>query len=463
PPVVVVLGFLLAFGPEGIINNFWKEVSGTNKPIINIYKTFWGIIFAHTFYNASVFIRVVGTGWEQLNPEFEEVSTTLGSSDQRTFFRITFPRLWPSLLAASVIVFLYCFTSFTIVFAIGGIKYQTLETRIYTTARAYLIEDRINLAAALALIQLIVCILLSWIYARESELMRGEKVGYSTTQLKNTLFSNPLISYQRKITIFSYFVVLCGVILLPMFAVFAFSLFTKDGNFSFQVYLDILSEKHNPFLRTSPRSQIINSLIFSILTMIGATLLGLIAAYALNSLTEYKSLRITIRRFLIIFVLIPMAASNITFALGLFRTFKDTIIWKENIWMIIVLAHILVAFPFANRSINASLESQNPEYRQIAATLGASRIRTLLKIELPLILPSIIAAATFSFAISMGEFGATYFLSSPEYSTISVGIYRFLDMRQMQSAASMAVLLIIVCTISFLIVEKLGRVERILG
>ncbi|MFX0211588.1 MAG: ABC transporter permease, partial [Candidatus Hodarchaeota archaeon] len=241
------------------------------------------------------------------------------------------------------------------------------------------------------------------------------------------------------------------------------SLISGEGDVNLKAYTEILTEEYNRFLGASPRVQVINTLMFSILTMLGATLLAFIAAYALNTISTTSRARITVRRLLIIFTLIPMASSNITFALGLLRTFGNTLMKADNVWMAIVLVHILVAFPFANRSISAILEAQNPEYRQIAATLGSSRLRTLVKVELPLILPGIIAAATFSFAISMGEFGATYFISSPKYSTISVGIYRFLDMRQMQSAAAMAVLLITVCTIAFLIIEKLGRVERILG
>ncbi len=462
PPIVVVLGFILAFGPEGMVNGLWKEVSGSNDPLIDIYKTFWGIILAHTFYNASVFIRVVGAGWEQLDPEFEEVATTLGSSKSQIFLKITLPRLFPSLLAASVIVFLYCFTSFAIVYSIGGIHFQTLETRIYTTTQAFWKEDRFHLGAALALIQLFICIVLAWIYAKQSEQIRGEKAGYKAIQQKKFLFSEK-VGLARKIGAAGYFMFLGLIILFPIATIILTSLVSKDGNISLQAYMDILIEEHNPFLGASPRLQILNTLTFSILTTIGATFLALVAAYALNSIGTANTFRITSRRLLIIFTLIPMASSNITFALGFLRTFGNTLMKADNIWISIVLAHILVAFPFANRSINASLEAQNPEYRQIAATLGASRFETLIKIELPLILPGIIAAATFSFAISMGEFGATYFISSPEYSTISVGIYRFLDMRQMQTSAAMAVLLIVVCVSAFLIVERLGRVERILG
>jgi len=62
-----------------------------------------------------------------------------------------------------------------------------------------------------------------------------------------------------------------------------------------------------------------------------------------------------------------------------------------------------------------------------AAVLGASPSQTFWHVELPLISRAIAVAAGFSFAISLGEFGATVFLARSTNPTVPVAIYRFLS------------------------------------
>ena len=92
-------------------------------------------------------------------------------------------------------------------------------------------------------------------------------------------------------------------------------------------------------------------------------------------------------------------------------------------------------------------------------TLGASRWHIFRNIELPIISPGILAGATFALAISFGEFGATYFIARSEFTTMTIGIYKFLDLRQLQNSSIMASILILVCVFAFLLVQKLGEDE----
>jgi len=79
-----------------------------------------------------------------------------------------------------------------------------------------------------------------------------------------------------------------------------------------------------------------------------------------------------------------------------------------------------------------------------------------------LISRSLLAGGIFSFAISLGEFGATTFISRPENPTIPVAIYRYLsqpgDMNFGQAMA-MSSILIVVCALSVVLLEKLAEVS----
>ncbi len=69
-----------------------------------------------------------------------------------------------------------------------------------------------------------------------------------------------------------------------------------------------------------------------------------------------------------------------------------------------------------------------------------------------------LAAATFAFTVSLGEFGATALLTRPEYPTIPIAIYRFLSQPgglNYGQAMAMATLLMVLATVGILLIERL--------
>ena len=58
---------------------------------LNIRHTVWAILIAHTFFNASIAIRIVSTYWEGLDDNPENQARILGTNKVRTFFEITIP------------------------------------------------------------------------------------------------------------------------------------------------------------------------------------------------------------------------------------------------------------------------------------------------------------------------------------------------------------------------------------
>ena len=157
-------------------------------------------------------------------------------------------------------------------------------------------------------------------------------------------------------------------------------------------------------------------------------------------------------------IILPLAVSAISLAFSLFSLYRLTPIY-ENVSLIIIIAHTLIAFPFANRIITAARSNIDNSLINVSRSLGATRFQTFIKIEMPILLSGIIAAGIFSFAISIGEFGATTFLARSNFATIPVGIYRLINTRNIGSAAAFSTILIVLVVISFIVIEKLGRLE----
>jgi thiamine transport system permease protein len=92
--------------------------------------------------------------------------------------------------------------------------------------------------------------------------------------------------------------------------------------------------------------------------------------------------------------------------------------------------------------------------------LGASPVRVIQTIDLPLISRAVAAGAVFAFTISLGEFGATLFTARPETLTIPVAIFRFLGQPGAMNygqAMAISTILMLVTAAGFVVIEQFRK------
>jgi 2-aminoethylphosphonate transport system permease protein len=83
----------------------------------------------------------------------------------------------------------------------------------------------------------------------------------------------------------------------------------------------------------------------------------------------------------------------------------------------------------------------------------------LRRVTLPLIAPYLIAAFGLSFALSMGELGATVMVYPPGWVTLPVAIFSLTDRGDIFSGAALTMVLVAVTLILLLGLERLtGRI-----
>ena len=117
PTVVVAaaIGSLLADdGPLGAV-----LPAGSDRGLV-------AILVAHVYFNLAVVLRLVGSYWRHLDPRPEQAAACLGASPWRVFRSVTLPRLAPAISSASVIVFLFTFTSFGIVLLLRPVSARSV-------------------------------------------------------------------------------------------------------------------------------------------------------------------------------------------------------------------------------------------------------------------------------------------------------------------------------------------------
>jgi 2-aminoethylphosphonate transport system permease protein len=165
-----------------------------------------------------------------------------------------------------------------------------------------------------------------------------------------------------------------------------------------------------------------------------------------------------LRRLAAVVFALPVAVPSVVVGLGLLIAFsRPPLLLNGTLW-IVVLAHAVLVVAFAYATVGAALERLDPAYAQAADSLGAGPVRTLLTVRLPLLLPAFTAAFGLSFALSMGELGATIMVYPPSWRTLPVTIFALSDRgAALQAAADTVVLLTATLVVSMAIGRVRGR------
>jgi sulfate transport system permease protein len=77
----------------------------------------------------------------------------------------------------------------------------------------------------------------------------------------------------------------------------------------------------------------------------------------------------------------------------------------------ITLALTFIGLPFVVRTLQPVLENLDPEVEEAAASLGASRLQTILRVVLPALFPAWITGFALAFARALGEYGSVVFIA----------------------------------------------------
>jgi len=131
----------------------------------------------------------------------------------------------------------------------------------------------------------------------------------------------------------------------------------------------------------------------------------------------------------------------------------------------LVLAAGIGALPLVVMSSRAALESVDPVLTNAARTLGASPLRALLTVELPIALPGIVAGTMLGFARALGDFGVTLMVAGDipgRTQTASLAIYDAIQADRDTDALGMIVVLTVVAIGALFVAGRLTRTPRVL-
>lgn len=409
PAVVVGVAFRALFAPGGTLG------------FLGLEESLAGIVVALVFFNVSVVVRTVGGLWERLDPRAEEAAASLGAAPARVFRTVTLPSLAPAITSAASVVFLFCATAFGVVLVLGGVRYGTIETEIWTRTTQFL---DLRSASVLSILQLVV---ISGALAVSARARRRREAALHLVSARRS--ARPL-SWRTPADVVAALAgaaIVAGLIVLPLAGLVARSFREPDGSWGPGNYLALGTTGERNALVVTVWEATATSLRIALAATLISLVVGGLVALVVSRRPRSVGTRRAIGTLDGLFML-PLGVSAVTVGFGFLITMDQPVLGLDlrTSGLLVPVAQAVVAVPLVVRTVLPVLRAIDPRLREVAAVLGSGPGRVLRTVDLPIALRSLGLATGFAFAVSLGEFGATSFLARPDGATLPVVIYRLI-------------------------------------
>lgn len=229
--------------------------------------------------------------------------------------------------------------------------------------------------------------------------------------------------------------------------------FTPDEYFALPLHDFTLRWYRAVFERSGFPGAFLLSLRLAIISALVASVLSFLAGYALVRF-NFRG-----RAFLDALFMSPLVIPAVVFGIAVLQFLNRVGLY--NTFFSLVAAHVIVIMPFAIRAIDAALRDVPQELEWMAMNLGASRLRALWSVTLPLAIRGVLAGFVFAFIISFDEVTVTIFATGPAYQTLPIRIYNYLSDQVDPTVAAVSALLILMSLVLVLLLDKLGGLKSL--
>ncbi len=346
------------------------------------------LIFGNVFFNAGFVAITCQKAFSSLPKPLLAAATLLGFSNTRRFFILELRLIAAQLSTCLVLVVAFCSSNFSLAIMLSGFRHATIEVEIYSLLAHQL---KISAATVLALTLLTLGGILIAIYAWLHSHIRHQHT-------PQPLATKPLTTWQQRSGISVIISVFCCVCITPILLALLSPIIDWSWSSSWQLFS---SAQH--------RAAWINTLTFTLITAVGASVLAWLHAIC------------TLRwRWMRGVFLLPWLISPVLLGVGILHAYPGV----AGSMTVLLAAYIFIAYPLLGLQLTSALERISVSYIEAAQTLGASNLRVWLRIIIPLMLPVWRQGLTIAGATAIGEFAITLFLSRPKWLALTTLLYQ---------------------------------------
>ena len=445
PSILVAMGFLALLDWISFLTDYNHSTE----------VRFYFLLLAHAWFNLALVIRFCEPLLSTIDSSYEEACRLLpsGKTQISRFRNFWLPLMWPNIAASSALVFVFSFTSFALVKFITPTQ-RNLEVVMANQSEwaglsvPSLSRTPSEIVMASSTIQLVTIIfaliISSWLQSRSS--------GHHLSTLNDARKSVSFKSLRGL-----YIILMLIFIISPMLSLISSSFMIRENNmmtFSLDGWESAFGGSRSP---TNAYQSLKTSIGYALMTIFLSLPIGFLLADTIFNLEKTNPKSATI---LDVLVMLPLALSAVMVGLGVLLGLMRTDPEIARSWWIPLYGHLMLTTPFVVRVLLPAMRNLNPRLEEAASLLGANYLKRLIFIRLSLLTPSIIVASSLVFAISLGEFGASWVvLRFTEYTTLPVMIGDLLsrpgyDPILRPAANAAGTILLLITLVLFISVER---------
>jgi len=449
PPVLIAIAWTLLLSPSvGLLNAFLKGVFGLDEGPLNIYSM-PGLIFVEGLILTPLAFLIISAALRGMDPSLEESARTLGSSQLRIMFRITFPLVRPAILAAGTLNFVRALESFDTPAIIAlPARIEVFTTKIYREALAAF-PPNYNLAATYGVSLLAIALVFVLLYRRFTSRVES----FATVTGKGYRPHTIDLGRWKIAASAGALAILTLMVVLPVAMLFLTSILPYYHVPTMET-IQLATLKHYVYILENDRvyRAIGNSLFLAIT---GATV-----AMALAALTAYITVKTKVwgRGLLDGLTFLPWAFPSTALAIGLLWGYVQMPVPVfATIW-ILLIAYVTRFLPYGLRAVTSTIVQIHKELEEASRACGGGFWTTFRRILFPLMRPGLIAGWILLATIFMREFSLSLFLYTPTSEPVGPLLY-FLWLDGL--TGPLGALGIVVSVVSAVLVAIASRYSRI--
>ena len=447
PPFVGAMAFVFLFGRYGTINLILMDWFGVIKEPINFVYGLHGLIFLETLHLYPLMYLNSAAAMTQIDPALEETAEIQGVSGLKRFLTVTLPLATPGIAAGAFLTFIWVFSDWVTPMTLG--LQEFLAPQAYSDLIQFMDIPRFQRGMVGCMIIALFSIVTLTGMRKYVSLKEYVSLSKGATREGRIIDANDL----KRGLAFSFCVAVALLSLLaPIWL--TISSFAKVWKltpfpleYNFDNFLFVLSE--------TP-TYIVNSFRFSGVALVIDLILGLVIAFVLaRTQIPGKDLMDGL-------VTMILAVPGIVVGIGYLRGFHRFVIpligdTLTHLWIIMPLIIAVRRVPYVVRSSYASLLQMDTAFEEASEILGASRLRTFFRIDLPLIVRGVFSGTLFSFVTGIQEVSSTMFLFLPGWETMTIGTFiLFQSGGRFGAAAALGVILVAVTSATIIVANKIG-------
>ncbi len=446
PPQITALSWTQIMGPSSVLLKTLGLAPplGSPQPLYSAQ----GIILLLGIQHMSIIFLTLRAGLRAIPQEVVEAARISGARGLRTWWQVVMPLTLPSLAAGTAITFVTALGNFGIPAMLGiPAGYATLPTLVYQKLAGM---GTSVLAEVSILAMLIGAVAVTGILTQRffQSRQRVYLVGATSRPL-----AIPLGAARLPVEVLLW-VVVCTILVLPMFGLLATSLVPAYG---VPLRLDTVTlQAWTEVLLRQPVTTRAFANSFGL--AIGAAVVLMLLCLPLAWLMERNPTRLS--RLFDSLLDLPYALPGVVLSIAMILLliklpFTDATLYG-TIW-IIFLAYLARFFAVMFRPVQASLKQLDPAMGEAAQSVGASLFQRLRDVIVPLSAPAAAAGAILLFLTAFNELTVSALLWSSGTETLGVVIFNLDDSGETAMASALAMTIVLVVMALMVLVQLMSR------